>query len=131
VELSDREAREMFEREHARLVRGLCGLRVAARAYALARDPEGLRPIVWGTWGVANARPLDTPVDSEQRIATAVLSAGPRLLEVPGLAERLASSDSCDVRYALARALPEGPASEPLLRALAHDADTDVREAAA
>ena len=131
VKLSDREEEARFERDHARLVRGLSGLRVAARAYALARDPEGLRPIVWGTWGVANARPFDTHVDSERRIATAVLSAGARLLEVPGLAERLASSDSCDVRYALARALPEGPTSEPLLRALAQDGDTDVREAAA
>ena len=117
------------KREHARRVRGLAGLRVAARSYALERNPLGLTPVVWGTWGVHAAGDIfETHVDSEERIATAVTSVGARVLEVPGLAERLAGSTLRGVRLALAKTLPES--SEPLLRALGDDDDPEVRKAA-
>lgn len=126
--LTTQEELDMDDRERARLVRGLAGLRLAAGCYALARDPEGLRPIVWGAWGIHSWRDVtETHVDSAERIATAVLAVGPRVFEVAGLAEALASSPLAEVRRALAQALPEGPASEPLLRALANDDDPEAR----
>ena len=126
---TDREEEAAAKREHARRVRGLAGLRVAARCYALERDPRGLTPIVWGAWGVHAAGDIfQTHVDSEERIATAVASVGARVLEVPGLAERLAGSPLRQVRLALAQALPDS--SEPILRALANDDDPEVRKAA-
>ena len=126
---TDREEEAAAKREHARRVRGLAGLRVAARCYALERDPRGLTPIVWGAWGVHAAGDIfQTHVDSEERIATAVASVGARVLEVPGLAERLAGSTLPAVRRALAQALPDS--SEPILRALAQDDDPEVRRAA-
>lgn len=126
---TDREEEAAANREHARRVRGLAGLRVAARCYALERDPRGLTPIVWGAWGVHAAGDIfQTHVDSEERIATAVASVGARVLEVPGLAERLAGSTLPAVRRALAQALPG--TSEPILRALAQDDDPEVRKAA-
>src|SRR5690606_32609205 len=86
-------------------------------------------PIVWGAWGVHAAGDIfQTHVDSEERIATAVASVGARVLEVPGLAERLAGSTLPAVRRALAQALPDS--SEPILRALAQDDDPEVRKAA-
>jgi len=61
-------------------------------------------------------------------LAAAVKSCAPRFTEVPGLAERLAKSTYTSVRIALAQVLPKSEVS--LLRALAQDANRDVREAA-
>lgn len=128
--LTSHEEEARFFREHARVMRGLAGLRVAARCYALARNPAGLRPIAWGAWALADPGPFEFEVDSASRIATAVKSVGARVLEVPGLAERLARSELSEVRYALAAALPAEGLGEPILRALAADDDASVRQAA-
>lgn len=112
-------------------MRGLAGLRVAARCHGLARDPAALRPIVWGAWALCADHGLETYVHSADRIAAAVRSVGSRLFEVPGLAEALANSPLSADRRALVEALPEGPASEGLLCALAADDDAfEVRSAA-
>ena len=123
---ADRDA--LLERQHALFCRGLVGLRFAASAYALRRDAAGLTPIVWGSWTLAAER-FDMRRDAADMMADAVASAGPRLLAVPGLAERLARSPWARVRLALARTLP--PSEEPLLIALAADHDRGVRAAAA
>src|SRR5690606_2981638 len=130
VELDDDEEdalmEAMHERGYARLHRGLTGLRLAARAYAASRDPKGLRPVVWAGWGV-HASGFDVRGGAREVLAGAVRGVGERVFEVPGLAERLARCEVKAVRLALARALPASAEAMPILRALAQDADPDVR----
>ncbi len=130
VELDDAEVDALRAREHARLHRGLTGLRLAARAYAATRDPKGLRSVVWGAWAIHACR-MKVRDDAEDVLAAAVHGVGERVFEVPGLAERLASCEVKAARLALARALPVSARSAPVLHALARDADPDVRAAAA
>ena len=105
VEVDDEEEHAAHGREHARFVRGLTGLRCAAGMYAVRRDARGLTPVVWGTWALHAGR-FDPYLFPERSIAAAVKSVGPRVLDVPGLAERLAGSSAAVVRRALAGALP-------------------------
>ena len=123
----DEREHDLRDREHSLFLRGLVGLRFAARAYALKKDPAGLRPIVWGSWALTAER-FDMQLTPVEMIAGAVERVGPRLREIPGLAERLARSPSAWVRRALARALPSS--EEGILRALAQDDDPEVRETA-
>ena len=128
-DFDDEDEREeaVHAREHSLFLRGVVGLRFAARAYTLKKDPAGLRPIVWGSWALTAER-FDMHLTPVEMIAGAVERVGPRLREVPGLAVRLARSPSAWVRRALARALPAS--EEGILRALAQDDDPEVRETA-
>ena len=122
----DEEAEQ--EHEYALFARGLTGLRLAARVYALKRDAVGLTPIVWGAWALS-AEHWEGDRAPDAMLTEAVRSIGDRVLEVPGLAERLARSPLAAVRGALADALP--PSSAAILHALASDPDAAVRAAAA
>jgi|GEM_PF-4515990 len=113
--------------DYARSVRGQIGLRFAASVYGCSADPLGLTPAVWATWAAAK-RDWDDRWTPEQAIAAAVSSCGPRLLEVPGLIERLATATSAQVRCALATAVPVS--EQAVLRALATDSQSGVRAAA-
>lgn len=115
------------EQQYACFARGLTGLRYAARAYALRNEAAGLSPVVWGCWAASDDQ-WESHRAPDQMIAEAVASAGERVLEVPGLAERLARSPLPAVRLALAKALPASCAS--ILAALAGDRDPGVRAAA-
>jgi len=116
-------------RETARLSRGLTGLRFAGRAYALSQDPKGLRPLVWAAWAI-EACEREVRADPRELIAAAVASVAERVFEVPGLAQKLATSDIAPVRRALAEALRPDGQGRPILHALAQDADPEVRAAA-
>ena len=132
IDVYDDEEQARQLREHARFKRGMRGLRFAARTYALAGEPEGLGPIVWGTWALSAGKrwDLERTDGVEQLIAATVERCGARVLEVPGLAERLARSKHALVREHLAKALPVERA-RGILEALAADPHADVRAAVA
>lgn len=128
-DVEDAAAEAAMARSFARLSRGLAGLRCTANMYGAARDPKGLRSVVWAAWAVESTG-FETRHGPDETIAGAVESVGARVFEVPGLAERLAGSRLQRVRLALAVALPPGGQSDPILRLLAGDADPQVRAAA-
>lgn len=121
--------RDGFARSQSLVLRGLEGLRLAARLYALEDDEAALTPVVWGAWALERkVFELDLPTSLEDVLADAVTACGPRLSEIPGLAERLASASRAEVRRALATALPES--ARGILSVLADDVDPTVRKAA-
>lgn len=118
---------EAEAREHARFMRGGMALRFAARAYALRGDARGLDAVVAGAQALATDR-FKGYRQLDAMIAGTVKSVGARVLEVPGLAEQLATSPFAAVRRALARVLPA--TERAILEALAQDDDASVAEAA-
>lgn len=128
----DDEAEARDRREHARFERGVRGLRFCARASALRGEPDGLGAVVWGTWAIhaGDRWELERSDEAEQLIAATVERCGARVLEVPGLAERLARSRHALVREVLAKALPV-ERGRGILEALATDPHADVRAAVA
>jgi hypothetical protein len=113
--------------DYARTMRGMVGLRFCAAVYGSAKREEGLLAADFACWAM-HAGVWTMEYDTENALIAAVKSCGARILEVPGLAERLATSKHDGVRYALAQALPKTAVSA--LQALARDANHSVREAA-
>lgn len=113
--------------DYARTMRGLVGLRFCAAVYGSERREEGLLAADFACWA-RHAGVWAMEYDTEYALIAAVKSCGARMMEVPGLAERLAASPYERVRYALAQSLPKSAVS--VLQGLAGDANKDVRKAA-
>ena len=114
--------------DYSRSMRGLVGLRFCAAVYGSAGRAEGLVAASFAGWALHTAPWGNETLDVASALAAAVKSCAPRITEVPGLAERLATSTYTSVRIALAQALPKSEVG--VLQALARDANRDVREAA-
>lgn len=123
--------RGAFDRSHALVVRGLRALRLAAELHALRKDGESaLMPVVWGAWTLTRrVFELGHHRGVDPVLVDAVAACGPRLLEIPGLAERIAGSPKAAVRRALARALPAS--ARAIFHALTRDTDPETRAVAA
>lgn len=114
--------------DYARVTRGLVGLRFCAAVYGSAGRAEGLVAASFAGWAIHSSAMDVERYDFGGALAASVKSCAPRLAEVPGLAERLATSTYTSVRIALAQVLPKTEVG--VLQALARDAHRDVREAA-